>query len=135
MTFDLMFTIQGKPLTSTNRNKIVKMGKRYGVMKSDAAIAYQEDAVWQLVNQRNKSQHTTITQPFAVELHIYRKKNQGDVDNYSKAIFDAMQQARIMTNDSLIYRMAVEKFVDKDDPRVEIYIRKPEAEQGTLFPL
>lgn len=46
-----------------------------------------------------------------------------DVDNYCKLIFDAMEWI-VYVNDNQIQTMIVKKFIDRENPRVEIRVVK-----------
>ena len=119
------YVIEGRPITSTNSHMIVENKQRggYMIIKSALARKYQGDATLQLRGQKNKKGYHCVTTECTVELMVYRERNSGDVDNYSKAVFDALQNANCIINDKLIQRMVVEKHKDKENPRVEITIR------------
>lgn len=117
------YIIPGAPITSTNSKQLLKFGDRVKLVPSKQARAYQEAALWHLKGQRRGA--PTVDEPCEVRLDVYRERNAGDVDNYPKAIFDALQAAGIIKNDNLIKRMDVRILKDKERPRVEILIAWP----------
>ena len=67
----------------------------------------------------------------AATVKIYRRfqptsRRFGDVDNFLKALFDALNQI-VFDDDSQIVRCSVEKFTDKTAPRAEITIEPAES--------
>jgi len=63
-----------------------------------------------------------------VTIRLYRKykrcsRRYGDVDNHMKAICDALNKV-VYADDSQIVRCLVEKFTDKEQPRIEINYQK-----------
>jgi len=63
-----------------------------------------------------------------VRIKLYRKykrcsRRYGDVDNRVKAICDALNKV-VYADDSQIVRCLVEKFTDKEQPRIEIEIKE-----------
>ena len=67
-----------------------------------------------------------MTGAIEANVKLYRKykptaRNFGDVDNYLKAIFDALNQI-VFDDDRQIVQCVVEKFQDKANPRAEITI-------------
>lgn len=47
-----------------------------------------------------------------------------DVDNIAKPILDSLQKNEIIENDSLVYKLDIEKFkCKKDEERVEVEIQ------------
>ena len=68
-----------------------------------------------------------MTGSLCAGVKLYRRyrptaRNYGDVDNHLKAIFDGLNQL-VFVDDSQIVKCVVEKFTDKDNPRVEIEIK------------
>lgn len=116
------YIIKGVPVTSTNSKMLLKFGDRVKLVPSKAARLYQESALNQLLQQRV---FPMVSDPCEIRLDVYRVRNAGDVDNFPKAVFDALQAAKVIKNDSLIKRMDVRVLKDKDNPRVEILLTWP----------
>ncbi len=55
---------------------------------------------------------------------LYTAYYRQDVDNIAKPILDSLQKNGILTNDSLVYKIDIEKFkCKKDEERVEVEIQ------------
>lgn len=59
---------------------------------------------------------------YALALRVYTVRYVGDMDNYSKVVKDALQQAGVIPDDKLIddYKEPYGKRVDKENPRIEM---------------
>lgn len=67
-----------------------------------------------------------LTGDLSAVIRLYRKfkrssRRYGDCDNHAKAICDALNKI-VYADDSQIVRCVVEKFTDKENPRVEVAI-------------
>ena len=63
-----------------------------------------------------------IETPVSIVMQIFFwDKRKRDVDNYSKFVLDSLTWI-ILTDDSQIYKITVEKFYDKAFPRVDLVI-------------
>lgn len=64
-----------------------------------------------------------ITSPIGIEALIYRDRNVGDLSNYLEAVADMLQAAGIIADDRQIEDWdGSRRLIDRDNPRVEIYI-------------
>lgn len=61
------------------------------------------------------------TGPVSVYADIYRPRRVGDLDNYTKALLDALTGFAYM-DDSQVARLHLERFDDKANPRAELLI-------------
>lgn len=60
--------------------------------------------------------------PFEVSIYLYFKtQRKHDIDNYGKILLDSMTGI-VWKDDSQIWKMTVNKMVDKKNPRIEISI-------------
>lgn len=71
---------------------------------------------------------TPMTGEVSAVVQIYRRrkvtaKNFGDVDNFLKAVLDALNGI-CYSDDSQVVRCVVEKFCDKDNPRALVELRE-----------
>lgn len=114
------YCVVGRPVSGTNSQQIVKVGGRRMVLKSKAQREWRADAVGQLLQQRGR--RAAIAAPCAVTLHVYRQRNQGDVDNYAKGVLDALQDARILDDDKHVCELHIYRHTDPARPRVDITI-------------
>lgn len=140
------YVILGTPVTTTNSQRIVmiptkkkadrlpgeEITYRPMIMRSKQFHTWKKSAKPQIEKQR--AGRSTIHCASDVVLNIYRKKNQGDADNYAKGVLDLLQECRVIQNDRLFRRVTAEKFTDPSNPRIEIEITE-RAHDGYLFPL
>jgi crossover junction endodeoxyribonuclease RusA len=62
----------------------------------------------------------------SVNFTVFRPAKRGDLDNYNKIMFDALQ-GLCYYNDNQIVEIHSYRKYDKDNPRVEILISRPEG--------
>jgi Holliday junction resolvase RusA-like endonuclease len=105
--------IKGQVPSKSNGYKIG--GNR--LYKSKELKAYEESFAWQ-VTRPDKS----IEGKFGVELVVYFQSNRSDLDNAAKIILDCLQANGIVKNDRNCYILTMIKNIDKENPRVLIYI-------------
>lgn len=126
--FPRSYKIQGPPLGVNHMKVPVQIEGGQRLVLTSEAKAWLKQAEAQLRRQHG------ILLPFDQELFIfidvYRPRNAGDWDNPVKAATDSLQNAGVITNDSIIRRGTVTKFTDKENPRTEIIIT-----ESTLKPL
>ena len=77
---------------------------------------------WGAKTQYRGSQPLTGALQVEVKL-FFGDKRIRDIDNYSKILLDALTGI-IWEDDRQIYKMTVEKFIGKEDPRIEITVKK-----------
>jgi len=83
------------------------------VFTSDKAAAYKS-VVGMLGPNR-------LTGPVAVNMTVYRARKSGDLDNFMKVMFDALQGV-LYENDSQIVEIHAWREDDKENPRVELLV-------------
>lgn len=118
---EVKLTIPGKPISGTNSKRWVQRGDRRFLVPSAAAERWKKEAYWHVRGQWKTRK--PLTELREVELHVYRERNSGDVDNYPKLVLDTLQAAHVFENDRIIKRLIVNALVDRDNPRVEVTIR------------
>ena len=71
----------------------------------------------------------------SVYLRIFKKDNRKDGCNMSGAVYDALQSSGVIKNDRNITLRIEEDFIDKENPRVEVVLKKKGETGMTLnFP-
>jgi Holliday junction resolvase RusA-like endonuclease len=116
------FTILGTPVTKKNSARIFRnRAGRPFVMPSAAYKDWENTAVLQLQSQNRGA--PAITTPVELTAIVYRKRATGDLDNHLSAVCDALQKAKVLSNDKLVASFGKSR-LDKDAarPRVEITI-------------
>ena len=66
-----------------------------------------------------------MTGPIAVYVHVYRARKVGDLDNYKKVLYDALQGIAYNDDDQIVEEHSW-RWDDKANPRVEVEIRRVE---------
>ena len=116
----LLFILKWKVLSNQH---IYWMSRYIKYMKPEAKKK-KIDYIFQLKEQ-SKNQNITFYND-DVELNIkyyFHDKRVRDIDNYQKLIQDSMEWI-LFENDKQIKKLTLEKFIDKENPRVEILIKK-----------
>ncbi len=122
------FEIIGKPRTAKNSKRIgwvrdfrAKGGMRYILLEDKKVEKWRKAAVPQLEGQWVGRQ--PLGGKLAVIVTSYLGKRQrGDTDNLLAGPLDALEKARIVTNDSVFERTISIRRHDWDNPRCEIVV-------------
>jgi Holliday junction resolvase RusA-like endonuclease len=96
----LTFEISGRVASAKNSTKRFRAGTRTITVKSDAAQAWHERAVAELLQQRPTMR--PIDTPVAISVRFYgpvAHPHSVDGDNGEGAIFDALRKAKILADD------------------------------------
>lgn len=91
----------------------------YSLAKTKQLKKYEEDFVIQAMKVKNKK----VDVPFELLIDVYFPTKRSDLDNSLKVVLDCLQACEAIVNDSLCMRMIPQKFIDKENPRVEFVIR------------
>ena len=93
---------------------------RYRKYITNRGRIYKDLIETELIDYMEKNNLTIIDKNCKVELFIYLdNKRKNDVDNFIKPILDFMSDI-VYTDDRLITKLYVEKYYDKENPRVLI---------------
>ena len=106
----LSFTIDKWPQSVNHSYFTTKMGARVQTAKAKAWMDY---AVITLMDQhQTHSGHMTIKLPVRVWIDLYQPdRGVFDVDNYGKNILDALKEANIIYDDSLVHELHLRKYI------------------------
>ena len=63
-----------------------------------------------------------IDKYFEYHCKVYYPSMRTDIDNSLKIQLDCLQKCKAIKNDNLCVKVVAEKFIDKDNPRVEFKI-------------
>lgn len=118
----LKLLITGSPQSKANSRRLVLNRKTNKLMsiKSKAALAYEESALWQLKSQLRG--RAPLIGDLSIDVTIYYKTKHNDLD--PSLIFDVMQKAQAFENDRQLYIMTLRKRHDKLHPRAEIMLQQ-----------
>lgn len=118
----LSFTIYGPPRTKKNHGWRTKSGKQ---MPSHSFAAWNRLAQASLACVRSRHLHTwfPITEPINCRALFYRDAERGDAVGYYQALADALEDARILDNDSLVVSWDGSRLLkDRTNPRIEVHL-------------
>lgn len=106
----------GRAIPQRYLTQTAKQYKEY-VSKTCKRIM-KENNIDFLVENKNEFIH--------MEFVFYFDKKRKDADNTFKLLFDGMVQSKMLLDDDVILYEVKNIFIDKNDPRVEVKIRKSE---------
>ena len=75
--------------------------------------------------------HPKILGNFELIVSVYFRSNKSDLDGMFKVVLDCLQGVDAIDNDRYCMRIVASKFVDKENPRVEIILNPLEDESKT----
>lgn len=111
--------IKGNAPSKANAYNIVKVGGYSRLAKTPALVKYEESFIW----QAGKLRDLNINEPFEFYIDVYYPSKRSDLDNSLKLQLDVLQRIKCIKNDNNCCLIHARKFVDKDNPRVEITIK------------
>lgn len=85
---------------------------------SEEGQAYKKEVKARCIAQGLTS---PLTGRVVVHVKVFRPRDQGDLDNYFKALFDAIK-GYVYVDDRQVYEFHAYKDLDRDKPRVELVI-------------
>ena len=107
-------TIYGQVPSKSNNYK----AGANGFYKSDAVERYERQFFLQCGVYRNLN----IEGFFEFYIDVYYTSMRPDLDGMLKAVLDCLQQCRAIKNDNRCVKIVAQKFVDKQNPRIEFNI-------------
>ena len=114
-------TIQGKLPSKSNSYKIISFAGHASLAKTKALKEY-ENAFYLQCQCRG----IDITGWFKIEIRVFHENNRPDLDNGLKILLDCLQSCKVIRNDRQCTEIHAYKFVDKNNPRVEMAIEEVE---------
>ena len=90
------------------------------MFKTQALKKYEESFIWQCSTYRNLN----IDVPFEFYIDVYYPSKRSDLDNSLKVILDCLQRVKAIKNDNNCCKIVANKFIDKENPRIEFYIKE-----------
>lgn len=105
--------IIGKVPSKSNQYRISgnRLYKSEEVSKYEASFALQY------------KRHPTITSKFSLYAKIFYNDERPDLDGSFKVILDCLQKVGAISNDRLCVHIEAYKYIDKNNPRIEIDIK------------
>ena len=124
MDWEWTFCILGKPVSSKNAKRVFYRGSKPFIGTEPRVAAWFKSALWQLTSSKKPKE--PLDYPLHIKTLIYLPdKRRRDLTNLLQAPEDALTKAGIIKDDSLIDSVdGSRKLLDRDDPRVEIFIKE-----------
>lgn len=111
-------TIKGNVPSKSNCYKIINIAGHSSLGKSKALKQYEDSFFMQCGHYRNLN----ISSYFEFHARVYYPSMRSDIDNSLKILLDCLQRTKTIKNDNLCVKVVAEKFIDKENPRVEFEI-------------
>lgn len=108
-------TILANTPSKSNCYRIITLSGHGSLCKTKALKDYENTFFMQCGKYRNLN----IDSMFEYHAKVYYPSMRTDLDNHCKIVLDAMQKAKVITNDNKCVKIVAEKFIDKDNPRLE----------------
>ena len=108
-------TIIGQPPSKSNSYKIIYKDGHPMLSKTPATESYERAFYMQVGAYRNMN----INGVFELYVRVYFATMKNDLDNSLKVILDCLQYTKTIKNDNLCVKIVAEKFIDKNNPRIE----------------
>lgn len=115
-----MQTIYGNCPSKSNSYKIIYLKGKPALSKTTALQEYEN----KFYIQCNQYRNANITGYFELYLKVYYPSERPDLDNSLKIILDCLQKIKAIKNDNKCVKIIAEKFLDKNNPRIEFQITK-----------
>lgn len=110
--------VTGNTPSKSNTYRIITIGGHASLAKTKALKEY-EDAFYM---QCGKYRNLNIDKFFEYHCRVYYPSMRSDIDNSLKVQLDCLQKTNSIKNDNLCVKVVAEKFIDKENPRVEFKI-------------
>jgi Holliday junction resolvase RusA-like endonuclease len=110
--------IKGNVPSKSNCYKIITLNGHGSLAKTKTLKSYEESFMWQCGKYRNAN----ISVPFEFHVDVYYPSKRSDIDNAMKILLDCLQKVKAISNDNLCMKIVAQKFIDKNNPRVEFRI-------------
>jgi Holliday junction resolvase RusA-like endonuclease len=111
-------TIKNACPSKSNCYKIITIGGHSSLAKTKSLKDYENDFFMQCGKYRNLK----IDGYFEYHCKVFYPSMRSDLDNSLKIQLDCLQKTKTITNDNKCVKIVAEKFIDKENPRVEFRI-------------
>ena len=124
-------TIYGDVVSKSNQYKIINIGGHASLKKSDAVKAFEQKFYLQ-----NNLRNANISGFFELYMDAYFSSNRKDLDGAFKLVLDMLQSSKTIKNDRNCVKIVANKFIDKNNPRIEFTINEVDgvAEKDSKLP-
>lgn len=116
--------VYGSVPSKSNCYKIITLNGHGSLAKTKAMKEFENNFYLQC-SYRNKN----IKGFFELYADVYFQSNQPDLDNSLKGLLDCLQSCKAIKNDRNCVKIVANKFIDKQNPRIEFTIKEVEYEK------
>ena len=110
-------TITGNVPSKSNCYRIINIAGHSHLGKTPALESYEQSFYWQC-----PVRNLNIKGLFEFHCRVYYPSMRSDLDNSLKVQLDCLQHTNTISNDNKCVKIVAEKFIDKNNPRVEFKI-------------
>ena len=112
-------TIPSQVPSKSNTYKVITLNGHGSLAKQQALKNYETSFYWHLPGQYRGIE---ISGPFEFYIRVYFTSLSHDLDNSLKVVLDCLQHTKTIKNDNKCAKIVAEKYIDKDNPRIEFRI-------------
>ena len=108
-------TIFGNCPSKSNCYKVINLNGHASLSKTKALKEYEN----QFYIQCDKYRNAGISGYFELHVRVFYPSQRSDLDNSLKVVLDCLQRVKAIDNDNKCVKIVAEKFLDKENPRIE----------------
>lgn len=109
--------IYSQPPSKANQYRVITINGHGSLGKTSAMKQYEQKFYLQC-GYRNRN----INGFFELYIDVYFQSNLPDLDNALKVVLDCLQACKAIKNDRNCVKIVANKFIDKNNPRIEFTI-------------
>ena len=111
-------TVLGTVPSKANQYRIITLGGHGSLAKQKALKEYEDKFYLQVGEYRNLN----ISGMFEFHCRVFYPSMRSDIDNSLKVVLDCLQKTKTIENDNKCIKVVAEKYIDKNNPRIEFKI-------------
>lgn len=110
--------VLGNVPSKSNCYKIITINGHPSLGKTSDLKKYEE----MFFIQCHKYRNANIEGYFEFHMKVFYQSQRSDLDNSLKVVLDCLQKIKAIKNDNRCVKLVIDKFLDKDLPRIEFEI-------------
>jgi len=111
--------IYGQLPRKSNQRRIVRINNYPRIIKSQAALEYEEAAFLQITGDK-KGSYGSLENPLLLVANIYYRSRRSDLS--VELLKDVLERTGVVKNDRYIVEEITGAYVDQDNPRSELWL-------------